>query len=391
LGSFRADVAGAVNRVRRHPVASLATALTLTAGLGAALGTYNAAYWVRHRPLPYGDPGGIVIAEDPVGGTLVSPYDWHPHPQAAAVFTSLAEYHLETDFLDRPGSERPLLMALVTPEFFRVLGVNLSFQGMAAAPPADRALAWMPVIISHSLWRDGLGSDRQIIGKKIALRRMYPYQFLVVGVAPAEMAFPPGVDVWMPEHLTSFPLVQAAVPPSELTTTIARLRPGVSIGEAENAIRGWSHRDQNWIWTGSSRLLSLREFLGGSYFGLGPSLWELALVFLVLSVTTAASIGWLEVNRRGEELKLRLTLGGSTFRVWRALCIEAGGVLLVAAPLALLLGWALGRGIAARFSLPISIETRLVQADLAMVLVVLGVSAAAAAITQCLAISNLEM
>ena len=384
------DLRWAASRVRRHPVTFLAIVFTLAAGLGAALGTFNSTYRALHRPLAYLDPGTLVIANDPVSATLISRYDWRPHPQAAETFADLAEYHLETDFLDLSGSERPVLMALVTPRFFHVLGVNLSFGDLGEAARSDGSMAWLPVIISHKLWRESLGGNPQIVGRKIALRRMYPYEFLVVGIAPADMAFPAGVDLWMPEHLTSFPIVQAAVPSSALTTTIARLRPGVSLAAAEAAIRSWSHTDQNWNWTGSSRLQSLREVLAGSYYRLGPLLWDLVLVFLALSVITVASIGWNENSRRRDELRLRLALGGTPLRVWQGQCIETAGVLLAVAPIAALLSWASERAITTYFAIPTGFNAHLAQFDLLIGLVVQVAGAAALVIPQWYVLSSVN-
>src|SRR5260370_33464933 len=87
--------------------------------------------------------------------------------------------------------------ASVSVSFFRVMCMRQMLVRYLAreeegshAPPV--------VVLSYAFWRSRMGSDRQVIGKTLALDRT---PRTIVGVMPQGFDFPRGPQIWMPLQL----------------------------------------------------------------------------------------------------------------------------------------------------------------------------------------------
>src|SRR5262249_39639633 len=105
------------------------------------------------------------------------------------------------------GVERPEKMdaALVTPSFFAVMGAQPALGRFLTANDQD---AGQPVVVlSHAFWRNRLGGDRSVVGKRLYLDRQ---PRTIVGVMPQGFDLPRGAQMWLPfaldEATNSFPL-----------------------------------------------------------------------------------------------------------------------------------------------------------------------------------------
>ena len=114
--------------------------------------------------------------------------------------------------------------------FFEVLGVfPMVGRGFAASDVAPGSADEAVVVLSHAFWTRRYGADRGIIGRSIVLDgRSYD----VIGVMPRGFAFPSAeVEAWMPAALGDRYGGYA-------WRGIARLRPGVSLEDAEARLDG---------------------------------------------------------------------------------------------------------------------------------------------------------
>ncbi|MGH3422266.1 MAG: ABC transporter permease, partial [Streptosporangiaceae bacterium] len=293
------------------------------------------------------------------------------------MFSASAEYRVGTDFLVTGATTHPLTTAWVTPQFFPVLGVRMALgRNLAGAttPRPDQHIASLPVVVSYAIWRDRLGSDPDALGRVIRLKRTYPYRLVVIGVAPAAFDFPPGADLWLPEHLGSFSRIQTAAPPAQLRTTVARLRPGVSRLQAEAAMRSWPHNGRDWIWNDSVRLVSMREFLGGPLYGLAVPVGAAVGLFLLLTVATATGMWRNDLASRRHEISVRQSFGALPSRLLRSTAMELSVVLAGALLLAIGIDVVATRLVSAGFGTAASPAGRLWVADALGAVVVLGVT-----------------
>src|SRR4029453_5618522 len=90
------------------------------------------------------------------------------------------------------------------------------------------------VVLSEALWRRRFGGDPSIVGRTIPLNGD-PYE--VLGVMPAGVTYPVGVarptDLWLPYVVPATERTRDPNSFSMYLQTIARLKPGVSIEQAQ--------------------------------------------------------------------------------------------------------------------------------------------------------------
>ncbi|MGH9414570.1 MAG: FtsX-like permease family protein [Terriglobales bacterium] len=365
-------------RALRRPSTALAFILAVAIALGGIVGAFDVAYAVAHRPLPFRDPARIAVAGESAGGMLISGYTWKENPRAPEIFSNLAGYHVQSDFITS-GRSQPILLAQVTTGFFKLLGVRMALGHSLPAGliPMEENLPPQPAIISHHLWISRFGSSPGVIGREISDERLYPYHFRIVGVAPRAMDYPSGVDIWTresPFHYGS--LIQSAAAPSWRYVVIGRLKPGISIAAAEAAIASWPRNQELWVWAGTSALQPLSGVLAGSAYRLSPQLWLLSLILLVTAAAAAFSICNREFEVRLAGLKIRQVLGASSGRLLGTLCVELVAALALAVPAAVLIGTGSARIIAHALSAPVGLTPGMAVIDMAIAAGVLGLIAA---------------
>jgi putative ABC transport system permease protein len=139
--------------------------------------------------------------------------------------------HQDRSFNLTGGSE-PLRVEAqsVSPSLFPLLGVE-PFLGRTFVPEEETPGRHRVALLSYGLWARVFGEDESVVGRIVHLDG-FPYP--VVGVMPRSFQFPdPGVELWVPlPDVEPEPLPPGALR-IELVPLVAKLRPGVSIEEAE--------------------------------------------------------------------------------------------------------------------------------------------------------------
>ena len=129
----------------------------------------------------------------------------------------------------------------MTGEFFRALGIS-PMLGRTVDPADTKPGHGSVAVISNSLWRSRFGGDRNVLGKDLLLDAR-PYR--IIGVMPAGFAFPHGTenldtigtttDIWVPWTMNA---QERASRDDNPGNAIGRLRPGVSLRQAQAEIAG---------------------------------------------------------------------------------------------------------------------------------------------------------
>lgn len=239
---------------------------------------------------------------------------------------------------------------LVSANYFDVLRVK-PILGRTFLPEedADKPGAFPVAVISYRMWQNRFHGDRKVLGKEIRLNR---HQLSIIGVAPPEFrGSTVGIvyDVWMPVTMASEMGAGATLSYRgcrDLTSTIVRLRPGVTRDQAQAEISALAKRlaaaypDTNRgvdaivvpVWAGH---------LGAQGVLLKP-LEILMAVCVLLLIIVCANVANLLLSRavsRQKEFGLRLAFGAGRRRLIRQLLTEtfmlatagaAVGVLLMA-------------------------------------------------------------
>lgn len=327
LSNLSQDLRYASRTLFRSRSFVLVTALMLALGIGANTAIFSVVLTVLIRPLPYSDAERVVWLSNinpelGVKGAFLNPADILDFREQSQSFEGIAAWG--TLPLNLYGAKSPERVEgiYVTPNFFRTLGVRPQL-GRDFAETNDPENS---VIISHALWLRQFGGDQTVIGKKITFG-LNPTSIgetsVIVGVLPAETNFPSRVDLFTMTEITHDELERGG---PHNWRTIGRLKPGVSIEQAQAEINTLTQRqaelypDTNRGW--QVQVQSLRDYLFGNSRMALLLLFGAVAIVLVIACANVTNLQLGRVYSRRQELAVRLALGAGRFRIVRQFLIE---------------------------------------------------------------------
>ena len=362
------DVRYAFRQLRAHPAFAVVAVATLAVGVGSASAMFGLIQGVLLSPPPFVEPDRLV---------LVTPVrvDGQPYERGASVgqwlawrrapaIERVALYRWTFNFLVRGDGSRSLGGMVVTPDYFDVVGVR-PIMGRAltaieaSRPGVDNRPGAPPtgILLGYDLWQREFAGDRNIVGRAVTLSRM-PAPLPVIGVMPPGLRFLPDpgaaaepnydvnakVDFWLAMTTDDTRVERGA------GNAIARLRPGVTAGQAQRELAAMSAG----IAQADPRLAGLtatatpvRSVLNreGERL-LVPLFGAVGLLFLI----ACANVSGLLLARglqRQQEYATRAAIGAGRGRIFRLVLIEAVTVSMTAALLGAGLAYAIVAGLRA--------------------------------------------
>ena len=350
MQTFLQDLKYALRMLKKNPAFTAVAILTLAVGIGANSAIFSVVNSVLLRPLPYRQPDQLVrvYSEFP---TMQLQKFWISPPEMLDIQREAKSW--EAIGAWAPGGQNvgtetePLRVtsAAITRSLIDVLGVQPE-RGRNFTEEEDRNGGPKVAIISHGLWQKGFGGASDIIGKQIQVNSDAT---TVVGVMPANFAFPPGsndqVELLVPFQ---FDPANPGGRGSHFLSVIGRLKPGVTTEQAQSEMTslmaGWKSegRAQHLLNPQGHPvvMLGLHEDVVGSA---RKAVWLLmaAVGFvLLIACVNVANLLLARAESRHREFAVRLALGAGIKRMVRQFVAEGFLLVLIASILGVALAFA---------------------------------------------------
>ena len=224
------DAAYALRTMRKKPAFVVTAVLTLALAIGGNTAMFSVIRAVLLKPLQYHDSDRLVRIS---GGA--TPTRFMEMQAGARSFTALGAFTGQEDLTLSGRAEPEVLKGVrVSAGFLRILGMD-PLRGRGFRPEEDAPGGAPVVMIGYELWQRRFAGDAQIVGRTVTLDTT---QYTIIGVLPPRFHFPfAGVDLWLtsPSESPRFPPRSRALSP--FLTIFGRLRPGVSLAQANAEMR----------------------------------------------------------------------------------------------------------------------------------------------------------
>jgi putative ABC transport system permease protein len=343
MGLWR-DLQHAARNLRRTPGFTTVAALTLALGIAAATTMWSVVEAVLLRPLSFAAPERLVDLSETlppgVSHGAVSTPDLADFRQQARSFAAIGGYTTWPGFSLSSG-DRPERLAgvRIDPSVLATLGApalrGRLFLDEEATDGRDRVL-----ILGEALWRSRFGAAPDIVGRKLTVNGE---PRTVVGVVPAWLHFPtdkPASQLFVPLVPTS---QQRSSRGNHWQQTLARLRPGVTLAQAQAEMDAVASRLQRqYPDTNEARGVLLTPLRGRLTASVRQPLWILFGAVGLLLAIACANVANLLLARgaaRWRETALRTSLGASRWHLARRFLTEGLVLALLGAAAALPLIW----------------------------------------------------
>ncbi len=341
------DLRFAVRRLAKRPGFTLIAVLSIAIGIGANTAIFSLVNAIIFRKLPLDRPAELVEIYKAAPGFTHGPVSFPDlrdlEREGGEVFSGVAAFRLAFVQEDFAGGVEALPAEVVTGNYFPLLGVP-ALHGRTLLPSDDVVPGGHPVVmLSHGYWQRRSGGDPTAVGREI---RLNGRPFTIIGVAPR--AFTGSLRGLSPAVYGSRMMIGQLQPgdQDELETrgnqgvfAKARLKPGVSEGQAEIALARLTRslRDQypgqwqqdNKLVTVATADIIMNPMLDRVIVPAAILMMVVVGLVLLIACANLASFLLAQAADRRKEVAIRLAMGAERSRLIRQVLTEAAALALV--------------------------------------------------------------
>jgi predicted permease len=336
------DVSYGLRQLRRNPAFAWTAILTLALGIGATTTIFSVVYSLLLRPLPYPESNRLVAITP---HSTLSTSNLMPSPDFSAARNGLGSFQTVAGYLWRNRN----VTGIGDPVRVNWVGVTASFLpmlrvvpqlGRVMRPDEDRPDGAPVVLLSDRFWRSQLHADPKVVGKQVTLDGIAQ---TVIGVLPPRFRFPDLAlepDIYAPLDLDGDTTFSVRKPVFGIRT-IARLRDGVSLEQAQAEVRTFFEQRAKTLpsWVGMMihdqviQIAPLQHELTGANRGPLLILFGAVVGLLLISCVNVANLQFARTISRRHETAVRNALGASRGRLMRQFLLESFALSMLATAL----------------------------------------------------------
>src|SRR5271155_2094664 len=317
------DVRYAFRMLAKSPMLTVIVILTLALGIGANTAIFGIVNGILLRPLPVKSPEQIVVLAghaqgDTLGIFQLSYSQLVDLRKQSDAFSDVFASQVNFGGLSYAGKANQFVYSYVTGNYFSGLGIQPALGRLFLPTEAEAGGNDPYIVLGYDFWQKKYGGDPGVVGKKVFQGTQFflnPDGYVPLNMQPAQDL----ATFWTDRSARSL-------------TAVARLKPGVSLKQAQSSLNVLTARlAQQYPATDSGitfRVIPERlarpspvarnfiPFIAGIFLAL-------AALVLLLACMNVANILLVRATMRQREMAIRAAMGANRWRLIRQMLTES--------------------------------------------------------------------